>query len=121
MTRVARSPDCGNSPKNQKTEAIALALMGVGTLSDDMIAEGASWDRFGTGLTGRGAIRKAHEATPAHDWIEISEIVSHGKAGSVSGRLQRVGEAPRIFCHVIRYTSASARQIAHIVSFDHAG
>ncbi|MBL6428690.1 hypothetical protein [Maritimibacter sp.] len=121
MTRIARSPDCGNSPKNQTTEAIALALMGVGALDDGLLAEGASWDRFGAGITGRDAIQAARAETPDHEWIEISEVVSHGKAGSVSGRLQRAGEAPRIFCHVIRFTSASARQIAQIVSFDHAG
>ncbi|MEC7762244.1 MAG: hypothetical protein VX874_10085 [Pseudomonadota bacterium] len=121
MTRIARSPDCGNSPKNTKTEEIALALMGVGALDADLLAEGASWDRFGKGHTGRDAIRAAQAQTPGHEWIEISEVVSHGKAGSVSGRLQRAGEPPRIFCHVIRFTSASAKQIAQIVSFDHAG
>lgn len=121
MTRIARSPDCGNSPKNQKVEEIALALMGVGELPDDALAEGASWDRFGAGVMGRSAIRAARGQMPDHEWIEISEVVSHGKAGSVSGRLQRAGESPRIFCHVIRFTSASAKQIAQIVSFDHAG
>lgn len=121
MTRIARSPDCGNSPKNAKTESIALALMGVGDLPDGWVAEGASWDRFGSAVTGRRAIAEARAAGPAHDWIEISEVVTHGKAASVSGRLQRTGEPPRIFCHVIRFTSASASSIAQIVSFDHAG
>jgi hypothetical protein len=121
MTRVARMPGCGNSPKSQRAEEIALALMGVGALESTMLAEGASWDRFGTGITGRDAIAGALRDTPRHDWIEISDVVTHGKAGSVSGRLQRDGEAPRIFCHVIRFTSASAGTIAQIVSFDHAG
>lgn len=121
MTRVARSPDCGNSPTNAKAEEIALALMGVGDLRVDLLAEGASWERFGAAVTGRAAIAAALGDQPAHDWIEVSEVVTHGKAGSVSGRMQRAGEPPRIFCHVIRFTSAKAAQIAQIVSFDHAG
>ncbi|MAM62676.1 hypothetical protein [Maritimibacter sp. UBA3975] len=121
MTRVARSPDCANSPKAARAEDIALALMGVGDLDASVLAEGAAWDRFGAGITGRAAITAATLEVPRHEWIEISEVVTHGKAGSVSGRLQRDGEAPRIFCHVIRFTSASAATIAQIVSFDHAG
>jgi hypothetical protein len=121
LTRITRSPDCGNSPKNQKAEEIALALMGQTRLDPDLLSEGASWEKPGGALVGRAAIMAELETPADHEWIEVTEVVTHGKAGSVSGRFKRAGEKPKLFCHVIRFTSASARQIAQIVSFDHAG
>ena len=121
MTRITRSPDCGNSPKNQTAEDIALALMGQSRLAPDLLSEGASWEKPGGALVGRDAIAAALDAPAPFDWIEVTEVVTHGKAGSVSGRFKRPDERPKLFCHVIRFTSASAKQIAQIVSFDHAG
>ncbi|MBV7409123.1 hypothetical protein [Maritimibacter sp. DP1N21-5] len=121
MTRIARSPDCGNSPKNQRALEIALALMGQESIEPDTFVEGASWEHPDGAIVGRAAIVARLAALAPYDWIELSEVVTHGKAGSVSGRFQRPEENPKLFCHVIRFTSASARQIAQIVSFDHAG
>jgi len=119
VTEVRRSPDCGNSPKNETAERIALALMGVGALDDTMIAEAASWDRPDGAVTGRVAIRATAEAQTA-DLIRVEEVVTHGRAGSVSGRVTRGGDT-RLFCHVIRFTGAAATQIAQLVSFEHPG
>ena len=119
MPEVIRAADCHNSPKNQRAEDIALALFGVGTLPEDQIAEGAVWDRPGGAVSGRAAILAAI-APEGITRIAADQVVTHGKAGSVSGRVTRAGET-RLFCHVIRFTSASARQIAQLVSFEHPG
>lgn len=119
MTEVRRSAECGNSPKNARAEAIALALMGVGDLDADALAEAASWDRPGGALSGRAAILAAAGAEHA-DLIRVEQVVTHGRAGSVSGRVTR-GTETRLFCHVIRFTSAAAREIAQLVSFEHPG
>lgn len=117
MTEVQRSADCGNSPKNAKVEDIALALMGVGDLADDLIAEAATWDRPGTAVMGHDKIRETASAQHA-DRITVDQVVSHGKAGTVSGRISRAGKTS-LFCHVIRFTTASAKQVAQLVSFEH--
>ncbi|MCB1336291.1 MAG: hypothetical protein KDK10_02130 [Maritimibacter sp.] len=117
MTEVRRSTDRGTSPENARAEAIALALMGVGTLEADALAEAASWDRPEGAFSGRAAICARAEAQRA-DLIRIEEVVTHGRAGTVSGRVTR-GTETRLFCHVIRFTTASAHEIAQLVSFEH--
>lgn len=123
MTEIRRSAECGSSPKNAKAEAIALALMGAGpadaVLADGGLAEAASWDRPGGSVADRVAILAAAEGQRA-DLIRIEQVVTHGRAGSVSGRVTR-GTETRLFCHVIRFTSAAATQVAQIVSFEHPG
>ncbi len=119
MPEVIRAPDCANAPKNQRAEDIALALFGAGDLPEDMIAQNAVWDRAGGAVSGREAIRAAI-APDGIERIAVDQVVTHGRAGSVSGRITR-GSQTRLFCHVIRFSSASARQIAHIVSFEHPG
>ena len=116
---MRRGPDCGNSPKNATAERIALALMGVGALDGDILAEAASWDRPEGAVTGRDAIRAVARRQSA-DAISVEQVVTHGKAGAVSGRVTR-GADTRLFCHVIRFTGASAREVAQLVSFEHPG
>lgn len=117
MTDVRRSADCGKSPTSTRAEGIALALMGVGALDHALLAEAATWDRPEGAVTGRAEICAAATAQKA-DLIRIEQVVTHGRAGSVSGRVTRRGET-RLFCHVIRFTSASAQEIAQLVSFEH--
>lgn len=121
MTEVRRSADCANSPKNAKAEGLALALMGVGELPGHLLAEAASWDRPGGAVTGRAAILatlSAEARAPAADLIRVEQVVTHGKAGSVSGRVTR-GAETRLFCHVLRFSSAAATQVVQLVSFEH--
>lgn len=121
MTEIRRDNCNATSPKYQTTETIALALMGVGELPGDMIAENAVWDSVSGAVTGRAAICAAQSKLPAADLIEVKEVVTHGKAGSVSGRVTRKDGRTRLFCHVIRYTSAAGQQIAQLVTIEHAG
>jgi hypothetical protein len=120
MPEVIRAPGCDNSPKNATAERIALALMGVGDLDDAMLAENAVWDGAGGALSGRAAIQAARLEQPLPDKIRVEQVVTHGAAGSVSGRVTRGGET-RLYCHVIRFTSAAARQVAQLVTFEHPG
>ena len=119
MTEVRRNPDHSGCPKNAYAEKIALALMGVGALPEDALAEAASWDRPGGATLGRRAILAALPDQQA-ETIRIEQVVAHGRAGSVSGRVTRDGETA-LFCHVIRYTTPAATEIAQLVSFEHSG
>lgn len=111
----------GRARIEARAEDIALALMGAGPLPRDLIADDATWERGTDGsAAGRVAIAKAFENLIAPDSITVEQVVAHGKAATVSGRLTR-GQQSRIFCHVIRHTSEAATQIAQIVSFEHTG
>lgn len=120
MAEVIRSAETETSPKDSRAEAIALALMGVGRLDADTLAEAATWDGAGGAVSGRSAILAAVEATRAPEKIRVEQVVTHGKAGTVSGRVTR-GSETRLYCHVIRFTSAAAGQVAQLVSFEHPG
>ena len=111
----------GRARIEARAEDIALALMGAGPLPRDLIANDATWERGSDGAAaGRSAIVKTFEKLTAPDTITVDQVVAHGKAATVSGRLTR-GTQSRIFCHVIRHTSEAATEIAQIVSFEHSG
>lgn len=113
-------PDGGHSAQAKEliAQEIALALMGAGTLASDMIAEGATWQKGADALIGRDAILGAVALCSGH--ITVDEVVTHGKAAAVSGKLRDAQGQAHLFCHMIRYTNASATQIASIVSFEHS-
>ncbi|AJE46215.1 hypothetical protein [Celeribacter indicus] len=118
-TRVTLPAGCENAPRNARAVEIALAFMGVARLEPDLLAEGASWDRTGAPcLIGRGAISDAVAQVTPPVSLSVSEVSTHGRAGSVSGRFTRDGEGTSLFCHVLRFTSASCRELAQVVSFE---
>ena len=96
---------------------LALALMGERSLLPDAISDGATWQKGASTLIGREAILEGAE--PATATVTIDEIVTHGKAAAVSGNLRDQSGQTRLFCHMIRFTNASANQVASIVSFEH--
>lgn len=104
--------------KARAAQELVLALMGDGHVSDDCIAEGATWQNGPASLIGRDAIIDAIKDRSTR--ITIDEVVTHGKAAAVSGKLRDDRGQTRLFCHMIRYTNTSARQVASIVSFEHS-
>jgi hypothetical protein len=109
----------GRARKDARSEEIALALMGIGPLRAEELAADAIWERGdGAPLSGASAIQAALAQQVRPDCVSVEQVVTHGKAASISGRLQR-GSQAKIFCHVIRHTSDAATQVAQIVSFEH--
>lgn len=121
MTQVTRSADCANSPKNARAEDIALAIMGVGRLDPALLAENAVWERPGGALTGPDAISTALAGIAPSQQIAVTQVMTHGKSGSVLGTRMDQDGAKHLFCHVIKFSSAAAKQVAQIVSFEHRG
>lgn len=109
---VKRCADCGNSPKNGFVEDVAVALLGAdqdaasGKLARDAVLEivGA------TLVAGRDEIVRG--LSPA-DSLEVASVVSHGRAGAVSGILTRKGATAR-FSMVMRFTTAKADAVSLI-------
>lgn len=118
-TAVHRAIKAEDTPDIRRAEGIALALLGAEDLPDIVVAEGATWDRTDTPcILGRTAIEKTRASLPTPSDIWLEEVVHHGKAAAVSGRYSPDGTEIRLFCHVIRFSSATAHEIAQMVSFE---
>ncbi len=118
MTQIRRSPDCDPSCDGAATEGIALALLGVGTLDRARVADAATWDRPSGGTITGGDRICATAAAQTADLVRIEQVITQGRAGSVTGRVTR-GGTTRLFCHMIRFTGTSDPVIAQLVSFEH--
>lgn len=116
---VVRPDDCGNSPKAARAQDIALALMGAGSVDPTLFAPDAQWQRPKGPAAGRQKIVAALKRTTPPEKIEVEQVVTHGRSGSVSGRYWLSPGDERLFCHVIRYSSAACREVAQLVSFEH--
>jgi hypothetical protein len=116
VTDIQRSADCGNSPKNKAAEDLAVGLE-TGQLDGSLLADGFRW-RGGDGE--RAASPEEAEALlrkrPAPASLTIDNVTSHGKVAAVSGTAIHAGRNEQ-FAHFIRFTSASAKQVAEIESF----
>lgn len=116
MTRIVRSPDCGNSPKNLLAQEIAIALECGET--PDALSEVCVWQTSGGAhLTGRAVISKAlnDQARPAV--LTIDHALSHGKLGAASGETTLEDGRIRRFCHVFEFSTAAGRSVKAISSF----
>lgn len=103
--------------KTDKAKEISLGLLGAGALPKDVLSDSVTWQNGGSVFVGQEAVLAKIAETSASS-IKIEDIVTHGKAAAVSGRLTSE-TGPKLFCHMIKFTSASAKQIASIVSFQH--
>jgi hypothetical protein len=92
MTKIVRSTDCGNSPKNQLIENLAVALSTgdrrtvTGLVTDDVqwnIVGGESW-------RGREAVLQALQDVGGKSIVQLTvlHVVTHGKAGAVNGTVR---------------------------------
>ncbi len=102
---------------SEKVREISLGLLGAGDMPDGVLSDSVTWQNGDRVLVGQDAVL-ASAKTYSHSSVTIDDVVTHGKAAAVSGRLQSE-TGPRLFCHMIKFTSASAKQIASIVSFQH--
>ena len=118
MTQIKRSADCGNSPKNARSEAIAVAIecRDVEHLSGYLSAQ-ASRHWADITLTGLADVLSDLQQRPLPDRLMIDRVVSHGKVGAVNG-VADYGTERRRFCHLIEFTSVKCEQVRRIESYD---
>lgn len=117
MTTIQRSADCGNSPKNAKTETIAVALESrdaAGLLA--VLDADAVWNNADKRLTGAQPIADRIGALTMPTRLTIDRVMSHGKVGAVNGTAAQ-GSQQRRFCHVIEFTSVKCDRVARIESY----
>lgn len=101
-----------------RAQQIARALMGDGPIDADQLAASVTWQNSRQGaLVGRDAVLKAVKNARV-DAVKVDEVVTQGKAASVSGFVTRAADRG-LFCVMLRFTSAAQVQVASIVDFEH--
>jgi hypothetical protein len=120
MTRVVRSKDCGNSPKNQLVEDLAVALStgDRGTVAR-LVTDDAQWRVIGGNtLRGREAVLQAIEHVDRGSIVMLTvwHVITHGKSGAVNGTIQNA-DGTREFCDVFEFESAKGTSISQVTSY----
>lgn|SRR5690606_10671850 len=117
MTRLNRSPDCGNSPKNKMVEDIGIALeMRDCEYLSTILYSGAVWS-YSKSITPTAEQildRLITQDKPAA--LTICHAFCHGKVGAVNGHAER-GKSEQYFCHIIEFTSTKCNRVKRIDSY----
>lgn len=122
MTKIIRSKDCGNSPKNKFLEEleIALAKRDVGFLLKS-VTDNIHWN-----IVGQKSVRGTEELSEtlqriSHDSevteIAIHHVVTHGKAGAVNGTKKNRDGKTFDFCTVYEFSNAKGTSVNSIIHY----
>jgi len=117
MTKLNRSTDCGNSPKNKMAEDIGIAveMRDCEYLSSILDSE-AVWIYLGSKTTTANKILDTLSSQDKPTALTIDHAISHGKVGAVNGYAEH-GKGKQRFCHIIEFTSTKCHQVKRIESY----
>lgn len=120
MTKVVRSNDCGNYPKNQLVENLAVALStGDHRTVSELVTDDVQWSIVGgETLQGREAVLQALPQVAAAPVVTLTvlHVVTHGKSGAVNGTVQhRTGSVG--FCDVFEFSNTRGTSVSRITSY----
>lgn len=122
MIKIARSKDCGNSPKNKFVEdvEIAFATRDLEFLLDS-VTDDIHWHIVGgSSVRGRDAFAEAIKSNPQNTQvteITIHHVMTHGKAGAVNGTVMDGKGRTFDFCSVYEFSNAKGTSIREITSY----
>ncbi|WP_051687206.1 hypothetical protein [Microbulbifer sp. HZ11] len=119
MVKISGSKDCGNSPKNQLVEKVAIAIE-VGDLSflKEYLDDEIIWERSDNLLAeGQEVSDHIEQRKNKLSSVTITHVISHGKIGAVNGvSTNNQGEQIH-FCHVIAFSSVKFTRISRLCSY----
>ena len=121
MTKILRSRDCGNSPKNTLLEDLTIALAKRDTrFLMGVLTEDVRWNVVGRRVVeGRRALVEAIDESGRRDTvakIAIAHVVSHGRAGAVDGTMQ-IAKRTVAFCNIYDFGSAKGTTVKTITTY----
>lgn len=120
MSKIVRSPDCGNSPKNQLAETLAIALLtNELETQSDLVTEDVQWNIVGEkSIYGRKAVLHEQEAIRSRPILKLTVIhaITHGKSGAVNGEVQYESSTEG-FCFVLDFANAKGTCVRQITSY----
>jgi len=119
MTRVKRSDDCGNSPKNAFVEDFTIALA---TRDGDGVAARVSDDvRLNVvgraPIVGKDAVMDALDAMAPVVTLTIARVLTHGRTGAVNGVVEYANGGGAQFCNVYEFSSAKGNRVSDITAY----
>ena len=119
MTRVKRSDDCGNSPKNAFVENFTIALA---TRDGDGVAARVSDDVClnvvgRAPIVGKDAVMNALDSMAPVTTLTIAQVVTHGRAGAVNGVVEYARGGGAEFCNVYVFSSAKGNRVSDITAY----
>lgn len=119
MTDIVPSGDCGNSPKNQFAERIAIALeTGDAAFLSDLLDSDFNWEVGSDNLSGPEPALTRLKSAKRPVRLIIDRVVTHGKAGAVNGVAEfSRPKRRRRFCHVLTFTNTKCNRLGRITSF----
>ena len=121
MTKVRKSTDCGNSPKNLLVQSLAIAIeTSNASAFARYIAADVVWTLPGrrsfSGKAACLAYLKARKSVPPK-LMRVRRAISHGRAGAADGVLTPESGLTHCFCHVVGFASIKGDQVSSISSY----
>lgn len=120
MTRIVGSGDCGNSPKNQLLEKLAIALAIGDPAALELLSDDSIWQQLGQ------AEQQGHTAIQSYlaqierqqiAEVRIEHVVNHGKAGAVNGSVCYTNGRSIAFCHMFEFSNTKGSAVKQIKSY----
>ena len=111
-TKVKRSKDCGNSPKQTLLQEFAISIARADTkILAELTLQNTSWHQSGRKqiFNQEEFLRALEKAGPVEE-VEIFDVVSHGKKGAVRGSYLRSGKR-RVFCHFLDFANTKCTHV----------
>lgn len=120
MTKIVRSKDCGNSPKNPLVENLAVALStGDHRMVSELVTDDVQWSIVGGKvLRGREAVLQALSkvACVPIATLTVLHVVTHGRSGAVNGKVQHSAGGVG-FCDVFEFSTPKGTNVSRITSY----
>ena len=116
MTRITRSGDCRNSPRNAFMQEVAIGLLTGAETLEASLTETVVLRRNGhADVTGVGAVRAlaGDLFRDRHDALIVHHAISHGKVGAANGVAVK-GDVRTPFAVVVEFATAKADRVAVI-------
>ena len=121
MTRIIKSDDCGNSPKNLLVESISIALaLGDGKSLSGSVTEDIRLNIIGSHeLQGKESFntRLKQVTNDKVTEIVIQHVATHGKAGAVNGTKKLKSGKAYAFCDVYEFSGVKGTSVQGITSY----
>lgn len=119
MTRIIKSEDCGNSPKNIFLQELIIALArGNSKFIMESITGDIQWNIIGDRVIhGKENLAQALKTSEQVKELTIHHITSHGKAGAVNGTQKYRNGKTIAFCNVYEFSNTKGTLVKEITSY----
>ena len=121
MTKVIKSEDCGNSPKNIFVQDLTVAFAkGDSKFLLDHVTDDIRWNRIGDKLIeGKDNFAEALKKLKNAEAVElmVHHVATHGKAGAVNGTTKLKNGKTYAFCDVYEFSNTKGDAVKEITSY----